>query len=129
MLAHMPAIEMPVYVLSERSLEFATGRFGVRMLPWGTEVQAEYQRVEDASLGGATVGAMPVQSFLEVRVSQDLLWFDTSRSTWRVLLAARSVSSDDRPELLGQGSGLAGDDPEIVSLLNRQVSAGVSVLF
>jgi hypothetical protein len=72
---------------------------------------------------------MPVQSFLEVRVSQDLLWFDTSRSTWRVLLAARSVSSDDRPELLGQGSGLAGDDPEIVSLLNRQVSAGVSVLF
>jgi hypothetical protein len=129
MLAHMPAVEMPVYMLSERSLDFATGRFGARMLPWGTELQAEYQRVEETSFGGTAVAAVPVQRFIEVRVSQDLLWFDTSRSTWRLLLAARSVSSDDFPGPLGAASGIAGDDPEIVSLLNRQVSAGVSVLF
>jgi len=129
MLAHMPAVEMPVYVLSERSLEFATGRFGVRMLPWGTEFQAEYQRVEDTSLGTASLSSLPVQRFIEVRVSQDLMWFDTSRSTWRVLLAARSVSSDDIPESLNPTPSTAGDDPEIVSLLNQQISAGVSVLF
>ncbi|MDX1387704.1 MAG: carboxypeptidase-like regulatory domain-containing protein [Acidobacteriota bacterium] len=121
-LAQVPAFETPVHFLSERSLTYAAGRFGARYGPWGTELRAEFQQVEDQTAAVASP-VLPVQKYVELRIVQDLLWLDSAGATWRVLVAARSASSGDMTETL------VDESERVSSLRNRQLSAGVSVIF
>ncbi len=122
-LAQVPAFETPVLLLSERRLTYAAGRFGARYAPWGTEFRAEFQEVEDQTAAAPTAPVLPVQKYVELRVIQDLLWLDTAGATWRILVAARSASSGDMTE------SLVDSEEGVSSLYNRQLSAGVSVIF
>jgi hypothetical protein len=119
--ATLPPFEAPVLVLSDRRLEYTTGRVGVLSAPTGTQLYAEYRSILDGQ-----AAALPPQESLEVRLSQDLLWLQVPGTSWRFLLAARATSGTAANDRDGDPSTEAWT---ALASLNRQFSAGVSVAF
>jgi len=120
-LARVPAFDVPVYLLSDRVLGFATSQLGIRLASSGTEVVVGYQDVNES---------MPVPSATDARherwvleIAQDLMWVRSGSASWRLLLAARTATS------VRAHDGDRAHPAEGLDLLARQISAGVSVAF
>jgi hypothetical protein len=123
-LAPVPAFDVPVYLLSDRVLSYAVGRFGIRFASSGTEIVAGYQDVDQSVRGRATASvASATQELLELEIAQDLMWVGSGSASWRLLLAARTVTS------VGGRDADRARAAEGLDLLARQIHAGVSVAF
>ncbi len=123
-LAQVFSFEVPLQLLADRRLRYAGGRVGVRVAASGTDVYAEYRKVEDAA--GTDVGAeRTAQEFVELQLAQSLLRGDPRGMSWRFLLAARTSpqrqASDSEPPA---AAGL-----RTLAALSRRVSAGLSLTF
>ena len=115
-------LDLLVQVLDDRRLDFLAATIGLRVAPWGTDVVAEYRRIEDMpALGGPLSEGS--HEYVELRLAQDLLRI--RGSSWRLLLAARSAA-EDRAPASGPGGGAA---VPVVAALERWLGAGVSVSF
>src|SRR6185295_7986538 len=112
----------PFLVQSEPTLRYASGAVGVRLLPTGTDLAAEYVRVQDGAttIGDATIA--PLEEYIEVRIAQDLLRLPGWGGTCRLLVAARTSPRADEDE----GSS---DSARTLAALNHRLSAGLSVAF
>ena len=122
-LAALSPLDAPVQVLGERALRFATGRVGVRMASSGTEVHAEYQKIEESLPTGPEISPVSSQEYLQVRVSQDLIWLEGKGASWKLLLAARTASNTAERRPSPQTAG------DAALAMFRQISAGVAVAF
>jgi hypothetical protein len=110
--------DLPVHRLAERTMSYDTGRLGIRVVPSGTDVIVEYQRLAQLDVGDGGGGAD--QSAIELRILQDV-WTARSLGSWRFLLALRAASVDS--------GGGAAEDAELLSALDHRLSAGLSFAF
>jgi hypothetical protein len=123
-IAQIFPFEVPLQLLADRRLEYAAGRVGVRVASTGTDVQAEYRRVEDVASAGP-IEERTTQEFVELRVVQDLLRAAPLGTSWRLLLAARTSPTGQHA---GEGASSSAGAKSLAAL-NRRVAAGVSVIF
>lgn len=116
--------ELPLQVLADRAIRYGTGRFGVRIIPSGTDLQLEFQRIrQSAHLDLDSAEAR--QRSLEFRLMQDLMDMH-ALGNWRLLMAVRMASV--RGEEPAENSPYA-TDALLVESLNHRFSAGLSVVF
>jgi hypothetical protein len=94
--------------LEAQQLDFVAGRLGMRLVPTGTDVSAEYRRV-------LATGPLDGES-VELRIAQDLVRLESRGAAWRLLLAARATqdgtavaegSGDGTQHWMGAGISLA----------------------
>jgi hypothetical protein len=123
-LAQVFPFEVPLQLLADRRLRYHGGRIGVRVPGSGTDVYAEYRRVEDAA-GFDGPSERMIQEFVELQVAQDLLRGVSRGMSWRFLLAART--SPRRQTVETDPAAAAG--LKTLAALSRRVSAGVSLAF
>jgi len=107
-LAVVRPAEQSIGALEAQDLAFVAGRLGMRLVPTGTDVSAEYRRVlATGSVEGDSV---------EVRIAQDLVRLQSRGAAWRLLLAARATqegtgaavgSGDGTQHWMGAGISLA----------------------
>lgn len=126
-LAPTSPLDRPVSLLADRRLRYSSSRAGVRVALTGTDVVAEFRRIEEqVSRDGDPVSPPPPRAYVELRLTQDLLRQQPSGTSWRLLVVARSAYG-------GEGSSVGfsprTSDAAGLAFLNRQVSAGVSVAF
>lgn len=119
--ARVPAFDVPVYLLSDRALRFATSQVGIRLASSGTEIVVGYQDVDEALPSDSEAGGTHELWVLEI--AQDLMGVRTGSASWRLLLSARTATS------VRAHDGDRAEHAEGLDLLARQVSAGVSVAF
>lgn len=120
-LARVPAFDVPVYLLSDRALTFATNQLGIRLASSGTELVVGYQDVDEALRSASAPSA--THELWVIEIAQNLMWVRTGSASWRLLLSARTATSARARD------GDRADPAEGLDLLARQVSAGVSVAF
>jgi hypothetical protein len=115
--------DTPLILMAERQLRYRTGRFGVRILPSGTDLELSYQRVREHQVDHK--GPVPGSSLqaLEVRLAQDLLRLK-SFGSWRLLMAVRLASAER-----SQGQSPRQEQIAYVDPSGHGVSAGLSVAF
>jgi hypothetical protein len=95
-LAVVRPADQTVGALEVQELDFVAGRLGLRLVPTGTDVSAEYRRVlATGSVEGECV---------ELRIAQDLVRLQSRGAAWRLLLAARAMQ-DDGAAAEGSGDG------------------------
>jgi hypothetical protein len=123
-LAQIFPFEVPLQLLADRHLRYTGGRFGVRVASWGTDVSAEFRRVEDTLWIDASAGRTS-QEFVELHLAQDLLRGEPRGMSWRFLFAART--SPQRQATDAETPAAAGS--RTLAALSRRVSAGVSLAF
>jgi hypothetical protein len=103
-LAAVRPANLSVGALDDRHLDFVAGRLGVRLVPTGTELAAEYRKVLVETPGGLLSGEPTEGEYVELRLAQDLVRMAARGAAWRLLLAARA--SQDGPDLAdGSGDG------------------------
>jgi len=102
------------------ALTYTNGRWGLRVIPAGTDLQFEYRRIGGTRSDSGR--SIPEQTILELRVTQDLMRLEELGS-WRLLMAVR-MGSLDKADLESPV-----EDYVTVGALNSGVSAGVSVTF
>jgi hypothetical protein len=95
-LAVLRPADQTIGALEAQQLEFVAGRLGMRLVPTGTDLRAEYRRVlATGSVEGDSV---------ELRIAQDLVRLQSRGAAWRLLLAARAIQ--DGPAMVdGSGDG------------------------
>ena len=123
-LAQVFPFEVPLQLLADRRLRYDGARVGVRVAASGTDVSAEFRRVEDTA--AIDPGAeRTAQEFVEFQLAQDLLRGEPRGMSWRFLFAARTAP---------QRQAADADPPAAAGLrtlaaLSRRVSAGLSLTF
>ncbi len=119
-------IDVPVRLLEDRRMTWQEGLVGVRVKATGTDVLAEYRRVNDAPAGDAE-GPEPAvaHEYVELRVSQDLIRSESQGLTCRLLLAARAVPRTP-PQTAGDRSTAPGP---LLAAVGQRFSAGLVVAF
>ncbi len=124
-LAAILPFDAPVQVLAERRLSYRGGRLGVRITSTGTDIAAEYRKVEESASPAEEATPGLVQQYVELQLAQDLLRLRGRGMSWRFLLAARMAPWGD-----GAGAATSADEESrILAALGHRVSAGVSVSF
>ncbi len=123
-LAQVFPFEVPLQLLADRSLRYRGGRVGVRVAGSGTDVFAEYRRVEDTTAAEATA-ERTTQEFVELQVAQAVLRGEPRGMSWRVLLVARASPQ----RAVGDSAPASATGLKTLAALNQRVSAGVSVAF
>lgn len=103
-LAAVRPADLSVGALDDRHLDFVAGRLGVRVVPTGTELAAEYRKVLVETPGGMLAGSPAEGQYVEVRIAQDLVRLASRGAAWRLLLAARA-SQDGTDDVEGPGDG------------------------
>ena len=107
-LAVVRPADLTLGALEAQELEFVAGRLGMRLVPTGTDVSAEYRRV-------LATGSVEGES-VELRIAQDLVRLQSRGAAWRLLLAARATqdgggaaegSGDGTQHWMGAGISLA----------------------
>ena len=93
--------------LDERRLDFLLSRAGLRVVPTGTDLIAEYRRVVSDPVSAE-------QEYVELRIAQDLSRLRSRGASWRLLLAARATQ--DGADGPGEGT-------------QHWMGAGISVAF
>ena len=116
--------ELPLQVLADRAITYGTGRFGVRIIPSGTDFQLEYQQIRQSAHLDVD-NAEAHQRSLEFRLMQDLMDM-RALGNWRLLMAVRMASV--RGDALAENSPYV-TDALLVESLNHRFSAGLSVVF
>ena len=126
LLAQIFPIEVPAQLLTERRVDWHGGTVGVRVAATGTDVRAEYRRVEDAVRSDRNAPGDAVrQEYIEVRLSQDVLRAEGRGMACRLLVAARTS-----PYRVSRGPGETATVADATfGALGRRVSAGLSVAF
>ncbi len=95
-LAVVRPADQTIGALEAQDLEFVAGRLGMRLVPTGTDLSAEYRRVHaSGSVEGDSV---------ELRIAQDLVRLQSRGAAWRLLLAARAIQ-DGPTAVEGSGDG------------------------
>jgi hypothetical protein len=123
-LAPVLAYPTPYQWMSDGRLRYHAGRVGVRVASTGTDVLVDYRQILEASAERDTPGFDSDQHALSLRLTQDLFRL-RSLGDWRFLLALRAVSSE-----ADEGAKPAEhDEMPWLSQINREMSAGLSVLF
>ena len=123
-LAQVFPFEVPLQFLADRRLRYQGGRVGVRVAGSGTDVFAEYRRVEDTTAADA-LAERTTQEFVELQVAQALLRGAPRGMSWRILLAARTSPQ----RTVGEADPASVAGLKTLTALNQRVSAGVSVAF
>jgi hypothetical protein len=95
-LAVVRLADQTVGALEAQDLAFVAGRLGMRLVPTGTDLTAEYRRV-------LATGSVEGES-VELRVAQDLVRLQSRGAAWRLLLAARAIQ-DGKAAAEGAGDG------------------------
>ncbi|HEX5044091.1 MAG TPA: carboxypeptidase-like regulatory domain-containing protein [Candidatus Polarisedimenticolaceae bacterium] len=95
-LAVVRPADQTVGALEAQELAFVAGRLGMRLVPTGTAVTAEYRRV-------LATGSVEGES-VELRIAQDLVRLQSRGAAWRLLLAARAIQ-DGKAAADGSGEG------------------------
>jgi hypothetical protein len=107
-LAVIRSADQAVGALEAQELAYVAGRLGMRLVPTGTDVSAEYRRV-------LATGSVEGES-VELRIAQDLVRLQSRGAAWRLLLAARAIqdgpaaadgSGDGTQHWMGAGISLA----------------------
>jgi hypothetical protein len=123
-LAQIFPFEVPLQFLADRHLRYSGGRVGVRIAGSGTDVFAEFRRVEDEPWTDANAGRTS-QEFFEFHLAQDLLRWEPRGMSWRFLLAART---SPQRQVADSEQGTAAGSRTLAALSGR-VSAGLSLSF
>jgi hypothetical protein len=121
--AQLLPLDVPVTVFGEQSLEYRSGRIGVRFLATGTDLAAEFVSLRDLTPGDTSDSA--AQNYVELRIAQDLIRLPGWGGSCRLLVTARTTGrgeSDDR-------SIADGDTADMLAAMNQRLSAGLSVAF
>jgi hypothetical protein len=124
-LAALAPFDLPLQVLSHRQVNYQSGVVGVRLPSTGTDVVAEYRRVEEMEAAELDGRVGQAQEYVEVRITQDLIRLRSRGAAWRLLVAARAASSSNAEDL----NRPASFNPATLAALANRVSAGVSVAF
>ncbi len=125
-LARTDAFDVPIQFLGKRHVSYDSGRVGVRVAAWGTELAAEYQRVREEA------GVVPLddegltREFIELQLAQDLLPLHGKAMSWKLLLAARAEPAADTAE---ERVPATSEARRSLLSANRRVSAGLSLVF
>ena len=113
--------ELGFDLLTLSSMDYERGRLGFEVVPSGTDLRVEYRRATESQLEIDDVVALDA---LELRLLQDLLRFEVM-GRWRLLMAFRMENL--RPA--GEAPEQERPEGEVVSAMNRGVSAGLAVTF
>jgi len=124
LLAPVLPFEVPFRWLSESQLRYRNTRLGVRVAASGTDLLLDYRKVKELSGELDPAGSDFLQESVELRVAQDLLRL-RSLGSWRLLFAWRMASLEGG----GADQWLWTSDGQSLSTSNREMSAGLSVLF
>jgi hypothetical protein len=124
MLGATSTFDGPYQIISPGELTYHSGRWGVQLLPSGTDLQLEYRRLVDWNKDEQRLGADTERETLELRLVQDLLRAQTA-GNWRLLMAVRMalVEDDHRSDWTAVANA-----PD-TGAFNRGVTAGLSVKF
>jgi hypothetical protein len=112
----------PFRIETEPTLRYAAGGIGVRLLPTGTDLAAEYVRVQDGSMRIGDSVVAPLEEYIELRVAQDLVRLPGWGGTCRLLVAARTSPRQEEDDA-------SSDSARTLAVLNHRLSAGLSVAF
>jgi hypothetical protein len=117
-------MELPLRLLYDGRLRFTTGRLGVLIPAWGTDLRLDYRKMVGWSSEAESSAPDSVQQSIELHIAQDLMRA-RALGNWRLLAALRvaSLKGGYEEEQLLVGNRLLLDSQ------NRQLSAGLSVMF
>jgi hypothetical protein len=122
--AQLLPLDAPVTVFGEQSLEYWSGRIGVRFLATGTDLAAEYVSLRESVPGDAAdPGLASLQNYVEFRIAQDLIRIPGWSGSCRLLVTARTTPGGD------VDSSPEGETTNMLAAMNQRLSAGLSVAF
>lgn len=126
LLTQMFAIDVPVRLLDDRRMTWREGILGIRVKETGTDVLAEYRRVDDRPAADPSGSEEALwHEYVELRVSQDLVRSASQGLSCRLLLAARAVPR--ATPAASPGGSISSD--RLLAALGPQYSAGLAVAF
>jgi len=124
MLGATATFDGPYQIISPGELTYNSGRWGVQLLPSGTDLQIEYRRLVDWNKDDHRAGADTERETLELRLVQDLLRAQAA-GNWRLLMAVRMALVEDDHK---SDWTTVANAPN-TEAFNRGVTAGLSVKF
>jgi hypothetical protein len=120
--------EVPIVVLSDRSIVYNAARFGTHSARTGSSLALEYRALRDESPAtgeSVTIGTLRT---VEMEFAQDLVRLWGGRASCRLLLAARTAVNPGSAGTAAPAGG-GGEEARRFAALQKRVSAGVSLSF
>lgn len=113
--------QTPYHTLGQSEIDYASGRFGLRVPSSGTDLQMEFRRMHE--IVEDSLGSPLTQEQISLRLLQNLLRMHRGQ-TWRLLVAVQTASMERDAEAIA-----ARPELRVTPDTLHRVNAGVSVAF